>query len=283
MPTEIPKTPGVYCIWNKVNDRVYVGSAKDLNTRISKHFSPQCDRLNLKKEIKDYGGENFSVTWHETEDLFPEEQKLLDYVFTLAPGSAINVATKAGGNPGGTKEKQRELSLKGKSRSEWRELSEAGGSPKRVPLFLICTKTGTTTEIESSWEGARLGLGYQSHFSNYSKPNCLSRVKTCLVARSEAEAKSKLEAWLLIPGNDLIDNPIILELPKDTKQSALWKLAGVNQSHFSKMHREVLNPNTGEPLIQAMQSKLDFSWYGTAVKAGDWFRCTKSVSQLTDV
>jgi hypothetical protein len=259
----IPNTPGVYCVWNKINNKVYVGSAKDLNARISKHFSSQCDRLKLKKEITDYGEENFSVTWHETEDLFPEEQKLLDFVFTLEPELRLNIARKAGGNPGGTIEGQREL-------------CEAGGASKRVPLFLICTKTGLTTKIESACEGERLGLGRGPHLSNFSKPDCLKRAKTYLVARSEAEAKAKLEAWLLIPGSDTINNPIILKLPEGAKQSALWKLADVNGGNFSQMHREVLNPSTGEPLIQAMQSKADFSWYGTEVEQGSWFKCTKA-------
>jgi predicted GIY-YIG superfamily endonuclease len=173
-------------------------------------------------------------------------------------------------------ENHRELCLKGKSREELRELCEAGGGPKAVPLFLICTKTGLITKIESSYEGERLGLGPQQNLSGYSKPNCLNRVKTCLVATSETAAKAKLEAWLLIPGNDTIDNPIILELPEGTKQSALWKLANVNRSSFSSMYREVLNPNTGEPLRYAMQSKADFNWYGTKVEQGSWFRCTKS-------
>jgi len=167
--------------------------------------------------------------------------------------------------------KHRELSLKGKSREELRELCEACGGRKSVPLFLICTKTGLITKIESSCEGERLGFGFGTNLSKYSKPDCLIRVKTCLVAKSEAEAKAKLEAWLLIPGN----NPIILELPKGTKQSALYKLADVNDSTFSQMYREVLRPSTGEPLRFAMQSKADFTWYGTEVKAGDWFRCTK--------
>jgi len=172
-------------------------------------------------------------------------------------------------------ENHRELCLKGKSRTEWRELSEAGGSTLRVPLFLICTKTGLITKIESSYEGKRMGLGARCSLSSFSKPSCLNRVKTCLVARSEAEAKAKLEAWQLIPGNDTIDNPTVLKLPEGTKQSTLYKLANVNYSNFSQMYREVLRPSTGEPLRFAMQSKADFTWYGTEVKAGDWFRCTK--------
>lgn len=134
-------------------------------------------------------------------------------------------------------------------------------------MFLIDTETKFLTRIESSCEGERLGFGLGSHLSNFSKPNCLNRVKNCLVARSEEEAIEKLEAWLLIPGN----NPIVLELPEGTKQSTLWKLANVHPSAFSSMFRKVLNPSTGKPLRSAVQSKADFNWYGVEVKAGDWF------------
>lgn len=66
-----------------------------------------------------------------------------------------------------------------------------------------------------------------------------------------------------------------LELPEGTKQSALYKIANVNGSSFSSMYNEVINQSSGEPLNQAIQSKADFVWYGTEVKAGDWFRGTK--------
>jgi group I intron endonuclease len=57
----IPETPGVYCVWNKINNKVYVGSAKNLNARTNQHFSSRCQNLGLKKEIKDYGEENHSA------------------------------------------------------------------------------------------------------------------------------------------------------------------------------------------------------------------------------
>ncbi len=162
------------------------------------------------------------------------------------------------------------MSLKGKSRKEWRELCEAGGGFKRVPLYLIDTKTQVITKIASSYEGEKLGLGLRSQLSALSKINCLNRVKNCLVAKSEKEAKVKLESWLLIPKN----NPIVLILPENTEKSVLCKLANVNPGNFSQMYNRVLRPSTGEPLRSSVQSKADFNWFGTEVKAGDWFRCT---------
>lgn len=250
------QVPGVYCLWNKITNQIYVGSSVNIQKRIKQHFSSQCQNPHLKSSIKKYGKDNFSITWFETNNFIAEEQKLLDYVFSNKIPS-FNVAVKAGGG------------LLGGSIESQRFLSEAGGSSQRVPLFLICTKTKVLTWIESGCEGERLGLGPPCSLSNYSKPNCLKRVKTCLVARSEAEALKKFKAWLLIPEN----NPIVLKLPPGVKQSTLYKLANVHSGNFSQMYNKVLNPSSGEPLCSAMQSKANFNWYGTEVKAGDWFSC----------
>ncbi len=176
----IPSKPGIYCLWNKTTDFVYVGSSKNLRERINKHFSSRCQNPHLKSSIKKHGEENFSISWYETEDFIEEEQKLLDFVFN--PHNKIktyNVAVKVSGNLGGSIERHRELCLKGKSREElrelclkgksrkewrelclkgksrkeWRELSEAGGASKRIPLYLIDTKTQLITKIDSSCEG----------------------------------------------------------------------------------------------------------------------------------
>ena len=265
----IPSTPGVppaatgiYCLWNKITNQIYIGSSANLQKRIKQHFSSRCHNPYLKNSIKKYGKDNFSITWFKTNDFIAEEQKLLDYIFDNKIPS-FNVAVKAGGNPGGSIEGQRLL-------------CEAGGSYPRVPLFLINTKTKVLTPIESSYEGVRLGFGPQNHLSNYSKLNCLKRVKGCLVAKSEAEALEKLEAWLLSLGNNTIDKPIVLTLRESDSRSTLYKLANVNRSTFSKMFRKILNPSTGKPRCSAMQSKSDFNWYGTEVKTGDWFICTRA-------
>lgn len=271
----IPSTPGVYRLWNKITNKIYIGSAKNLGKRIPRRFSSRCQNPHLKHSIKKYGKDNFSITWFETNDFLEEEQTLLDYVFENKIPT-FNVSRKAGGGLlGGSIEGHKALSLKGKSRAELRLLSEASGSKKRVPLFLIDAETGFITRIDSSCEGERLGFGLRQQLSQYSKLNCLKRVKTCLVAQSKSEAKSKLEAWLLAPGNNTIDNPVVLTLGESDSQSTLWKLANVNHSNFSQMYRKVINPSSGKPLYFSMQSKSDFSWYGTEIKTGDWFRCTK--------
>ena len=94
----IPNASGVYCLWNKTTNQIYVGSAKNLKTRIKQHFSSQCQNSDLKQGIKNYGKENFSITWVETGDDFQKiEQTLIDFAFTLEPGSRFNIARKAGG------------------------------------------------------------------------------------------------------------------------------------------------------------------------------------------
>lgn len=270
------QVPGVYCLWNKITNQIYVGSSVNIQKRIKQHFSSQCQNPHLKSSIKKYGKENFSITWFKTNDFIAEEQKLLDYVFSNKIPT-FNVAVKAGGNPGGSIEGQKTLCLKGKAKDEWRALSEAGGSPKAVPLFLICTKTRFLNRIDSSYEGERLGFGFGCNLSKRSKPDCLNRVQGCLVARSEAEALEKLETWLKITGNDTIDNSIVLTLRESDSQSTLYKLANVSQSNFSQMYKKVIKPSTGEPWRSAVQFKADFNWYGTEVKNGDWFSCIEAL------
>ena len=138
MTEKIPKAPGVYCLWNKITNQIYVGSAKDLSQRIPQHFSSLCQNQHLKSSIKKYGKENFSITWLETGDNFiEEEQRLLDYVFNNSIPT-FNISRKAGGG------------LLGGSIEGQRLLCEVGGGSKQVPLFLIDTETRFITRLESA-------------------------------------------------------------------------------------------------------------------------------------
>lgn len=73
--------PGIYCFWNIINNKIYVGSTQDLDTRIKQHFK-NCHNLQLKRAIKKYSIENFRVITWETEKYKEEEQKILDYIFS---------------------------------------------------------------------------------------------------------------------------------------------------------------------------------------------------------
>jgi group I intron endonuclease len=130
--------PGVYCFWNKTNNKVYVGSAQDLETRLNQHFKNINSNKHLQSAIKKYGMEAFYISQVTTEtsaDALQLEQMCLDYVFSKDLPK-YNVADKVGGGCVGSKENHRELCLKGRTKAEYRELCESKGGFKAKPFFI---------------------------------------------------------------------------------------------------------------------------------------------------
>jgi predicted GIY-YIG superfamily endonuclease len=81
-----PKQPGVYCFKNTVNNKVYIGSAQCLYTRINQHHKDRGSSPHLQNAIKHYGIDSFCITYQvlETkEEALCLEQMLLDYIFKL--------------------------------------------------------------------------------------------------------------------------------------------------------------------------------------------------------
>jgi group I intron endonuclease len=117
--------PGVYCFWNKINNKVYVGSAQDLEVRINQHLKSKSSNIHLQRALAKYSFEalHISQVIAEThEDALDLEQKCLDYLF----GKDLpryNIADKAGGGCVGSKENHKEL-------------SEQGGGAKAKPFFI---------------------------------------------------------------------------------------------------------------------------------------------------
>ncbi len=61
---KFPKKPGVYCFWNKVSNKVYVGSSVCLFTRINNHLKNQQSNKHLQNAIRHYGiGSNAKVRY----------------------------------------------------------------------------------------------------------------------------------------------------------------------------------------------------------------------------
>jgi GIY-YIG catalytic domain len=80
-----PTQPGVYCFWNKVSNKIYVGSALCLNKRIKKHLSKSCTNQHLQNAIKYYGIDSFCITYYILESFKAAlyfEQMLLNFIFT---------------------------------------------------------------------------------------------------------------------------------------------------------------------------------------------------------
>ena len=89
---------GIYCWFNKINGKFYVGSAISLNNRINDYFQESYLKnkkdLNIVRALTLYGMENFSLLILEItnkEDLLIREQYYLD---NLKP--KYNVLSQAG-------------------------------------------------------------------------------------------------------------------------------------------------------------------------------------------
>jgi hypothetical protein len=76
--------PGTYCFLNTINNKVYVGSAQCLNTRINHHLKGLHSNPLLQNALKKYGLKAFNITYVITEthaEARMQEQLLLDYIF----------------------------------------------------------------------------------------------------------------------------------------------------------------------------------------------------------
>jgi group I intron endonuclease len=81
-----PKQAGVYCFKNTVNNKIYIGSAQCLHTRINNHLKNQSSNPHLQNAIKHYGINTFCITYQvlkTKEEALCLEQMLLDYIFKL--------------------------------------------------------------------------------------------------------------------------------------------------------------------------------------------------------
>jgi group I intron endonuclease len=62
-----PQQPGTYCFHNTINNKVYVGSAKCLYTRINNHFKNKGSNKLLQNSIKKRGLEVYNIAYVITE------------------------------------------------------------------------------------------------------------------------------------------------------------------------------------------------------------------------
>jgi group I intron endonuclease len=81
---EFPKQPGTYCFLNAVNNKVYVGSAQCLNTRLNSHLKNCNSNKLLQNSIKKHSLKAFNITYVTTEthaEALMQEQLMLNYLF----------------------------------------------------------------------------------------------------------------------------------------------------------------------------------------------------------
>jgi group I intron endonuclease len=136
--------PGVYCFWNKINNKIYVGSAQDLEVRLNQHFKNKSSNIYLQNAIKKYGLESFhisQITTETEEEARNLEQMCLNYIFAKDLPK-YNIGLKSGGG------KVRE------SYTNHGELCEQNGGFKAKHFFIKKYPSGKILlEAESTYDG----------------------------------------------------------------------------------------------------------------------------------
>jgi len=98
---------GVYMIRNCVNDKLYVGSSKNINERWIKHKFTLNNNKHYNKHLNSawnkYGENNFKLSvieYVELDKLIEQEQYYIDYYDACNQSIGYNIAPKAGSNLG---------------------------------------------------------------------------------------------------------------------------------------------------------------------------------------
>ena len=102
------KIRAIYCIRNKVTDKVYIGSAMNFKVRKSQHLSSlrknKHHSIHLQRSWNKYGGEAFEFSVLEKiedkENLIQEEQKWMDYYCSYNEYKGYNISPTAGNSSG---------------------------------------------------------------------------------------------------------------------------------------------------------------------------------------
>jgi predicted GIY-YIG superfamily endonuclease len=136
-----PNQPGIYCFYNLVSNKLYVGSAKNLQTRIKHHLRNKSSNKLLQSSIKHHGIENFSINYwvlNSHKEALAEEQNWLDWIFNNHI-KTFNLYTSVK-NPVLT------------DYSNHQAISEAGGSSKAKKVYVLNI---TTEKILSFSSGVK--------------------------------------------------------------------------------------------------------------------------------
>lgn len=110
---------GVYMIKNNVNNKIYIGSSKNINKRWLAHKFILNNKKHCNKHLNSawnkYGEDNFIfsvIEYEELDKLIEREQHYIDYYDTTNKNIGYNIAPKAGTNLGWqpSKETRRKMS-----------------------------------------------------------------------------------------------------------------------------------------------------------------------------
>lgn len=149
----LPRASGVYQIINRVNGKVYVGSAVDIQVRLHNHRrelrSQQHCNQKLQNAWDKHGEAAFDVRVIELipdpQDLLPREQYWLDLLQSVKNG--YNCLPTAGSNLGyKATDVTRERSSRAKARPMQGFITPDGATVTILNLYLFCKANGLTSQ-----------------------------------------------------------------------------------------------------------------------------------------
>lgn len=82
-PNKLPRTPGVYIMWKKDNDRIYVGESVNVSRRLIQHATVNYPTQYIDREIRKYGVEHFRVGYLEGEKDLKRRREREGYYVSL--------------------------------------------------------------------------------------------------------------------------------------------------------------------------------------------------------
>ncbi len=94
---------GIYAIINIINQKIYIGSSRDITERIKSHFCNlkrnNLDNKNLQEDFNTYGIENFKfeiISYCKEDNLNKKELFYIYYYNSFNPNCGYNLKNKNG-------------------------------------------------------------------------------------------------------------------------------------------------------------------------------------------
>ncbi len=159
----IIKNPCIYCIYNMINSKFYLGSAVNLKRRLKKHRrdveSGKHHSIKFQRAFDKYGYDNFKVLVIEESDLENLKRSEEYYLKLLEPfDSGYNICKSYRGRLGlkNSQETRMKISkaLTGKKLSEEHKLKLQASS--RIGITGIATKDPRLRKVEQIYNGVTI-------------------------------------------------------------------------------------------------------------------------------
>ncbi|MFA5349355.1 MAG: GIY-YIG nuclease family protein, partial [Candidatus Paceibacterota bacterium] len=177
----LSKKVGVYCIINKVNSKMYIGSSRDILSRIKHHendlrINKHCNK-HLQSAYNKYGESSFEVKvlkFCSEKNLIKQEQIFMNKYQTTSPGCGYNLAIRADGKKH-SQEIKKKISDANKGQKPTEFCLQRGKEWRENYVMSEETKQKIGRESKKRWEKWKQDEDFMERRSNKIKEN-LKRV-----------------------------------------------------------------------------------------------------------